>query len=177
MTNYDKYIKGNDELIKRLLSDECLAFNIKTNKALCCVDCDCNNCLFSTLNDGDKYGDDCRERAAAWLDEEYQEFGIGDLVRITNTGGIYQGYIDWIRTNVPNVEDRSKYMFSVSLSELYGGKTQNMQFEIVAIGKHLNNNNKTLCYIKDNCGRCFLIESDAIVHYYAKKEGVTNEIN
>ena len=59
-------------------------------------------------------------------------------------------------------------MYRVSLIQLYANEAQikSIPFEIVAIGKHLSDDSKTLCYVKDNCGRCFIIDSDAIVKFY-----------
>ena len=65
MTNYE-YYKEQIERIARL--GRRVAMNATTGEIVCCVDIDCNECLFQGSED-----EKCSQKAFKWADEEYKE--------------------------------------------------------------------------------------------------------
>ena len=89
MTNYEKYIKGNDELIKKCIPDG-IAFDRKNNKACACDEISCSECAFGNGECGN---------IDEWLDKEWidpDEIKEGDKVRITNIGKCYTTFTEWV---------------------------------------------------------------------------------
>ena len=65
MTNYE-YYKEQIERIARL--GRRVAMDATTGEIVCCVDIDCNECLFQGSED-----EKCSQKAFKWADEEYKE--------------------------------------------------------------------------------------------------------
>ena len=65
MTNYE-YYKEQIERIARL--GRRVAMDATTGEIVCCVDIDCNECLFQGSEDAN-----CSQKAFKWADEEYKE--------------------------------------------------------------------------------------------------------
>ena len=65
MTNYE-YYKEQIERIARL--GRRVAMDATTGEIVCCVDIDCNECLFQGSED-----EKCSQKAFKWADEEYTE--------------------------------------------------------------------------------------------------------
>ena len=65
MTNYEHY-KEQIERIARL--GRRVAMDATTGEIVCCVDIDCNECLFQGSED-----EKCSQKAFKWADEEYTE--------------------------------------------------------------------------------------------------------
>ena len=65
MTNYE-YYKEQIERIARI--GRRVAMDATTGEIVCCVDIDCNECLFQGSED-----EKCSQKAFKWADEEYTE--------------------------------------------------------------------------------------------------------
>lgn len=144
MTNYEKYIKGNDELLKQIVYREYKVAVDRDGNLKNCYGMSCNNCQFE---DDSASCDECRNR---WLDKTVG-IEVGDIVVITNPGRQYTQYIDWV---VEHVEDKSLAVSYRLEDELYKGD----KYRVLAKAQHgtcaimlyyiqsVNSDNKT-CYL------------------------------
>ena len=111
MTNYEKYIKGNDELIKQIVYREYKVAVDRSGNLKNCYEMACNNCQFE---DDSATCEECRNR---WFDKT-AEIEVGDIVVITNPGSQYEYYTDWV---VEHVEDKKLAVSYRLQDELYKG--------------------------------------------------------
>lgn len=82
------------------------------------------------------------------------EITIGCTVEVTNVGGYYTTYAEWVDKNVDNPEDKVRYNYGVDPIKGFVGK-------VIAIAPHLSMHDRNLVYFKSG-GACYLINANGV---------------
>ena len=152
MTNYEKYIKGNDELIKRIVYRDYKVAVDRSGNLKNCYDMGCNDCQFE---DDSASCEECRNR---WLDGT-AGIEVGDIVVITNPGCQYEYYTDWV---VKHVEDKKLAVSYRLRDKLYKGD----RYRVLAKAQHDEYEREMMLYYIQSADSpdetCYLISEDGI---------------
>lgn len=94
-----------------------------------------------TLDDGREFVYDIEEALVDpdyfhdWLkDVTKPSIKVGDIVRITDCGQLYTTYLSWFKENKVDIDIAARYAYANEVNP-----PVNMDYEVVAVGKHLNN--------------------------------------
>lgn len=94
-----------------------------------------------TLDDGREFVYDIEEALVDpdyfhdWLkDVTKPSIKVGDIVRIADCGQLYTTYLSWFKENKVDIDIAARYAYANEVNP-----PTNVDYEIVAVGKHLNN--------------------------------------
>lgn len=94
-----------------------------------------------TLDDGREFVYDIKDALEnnyafhSWLKSVTKPpIQVGDIVRIADCGQLYTTYLSWFKENKVDIDIAARYAYANEVNP-----PMNVDYEIVAVGKHLNN--------------------------------------